>query len=207
MTITAPTVALNLHGVILPAQVVGTTPFKPKIPIVITNETSKLTGTFTVVLYINSSPLFNGSQSFLAMKTERFSLSPHRNKVVPFTFKALSLPEAPGVYYVLAQVTDPTETVDFGASTSTIQIVAANPALHVAPVSVKPLSINLNKSGIATVTVANSGNELLTGMLSISLGVSTDGSTALSGITLARLAQAHHPESRQGNHSLSCISR
>jgi hypothetical protein len=186
----APSTAVPVLGrVVLPASVIVGAAFRARVPVVVTNGGSSLTGKFTINLYADLNTAFDGNQVLLAVLHPRLTLK--GGKTHAFTFNLRSLPRtlAKGTYHLLVQVIDPTGASSLAATTQTIQLAAPTVILNVSPRAVLPSTIAVNKSGSIIVTITNTGNSVARGVLNLILSPSADGISPVPGITLAHLTQ------------------
>ena len=110
-----------------------------------------------------------------------------------------SLPKtlADGDYYLLADVIVPKGAVNVTATSGTVQVTPPFVSLGATIGAVTPMNIAVGKFGSVVVTVTNNGNVDAIGAINLTLGVSADGVSPRTGITLKQLKQRTRYQCRE----------
>jgi hypothetical protein len=137
-------------------------------------------GTTSVAIYASPDGLFTDA-TLIAQINPRLSIPAKRS--APVTVQLKQIPASlDGSFTILAQVTDPNGVVT-SVSSDTVVNIAPPIVTLAATVSAAPFTIAAGKTVTLTLDISNSGNIPSTGNATISLGLSSDGSTELPGST------------------------
>jgi hypothetical protein len=171
----------------VPASVISGGKINAKVPVRLANTGGKLTGIFSVDLFLNTGVTLDGNQVLVAHESKKLSLGPGKHAL--FTFNLKSLPAAPGAYHLLAEIVDSAGETGVAASTQTVQVAAPFVALAASAKPLSPATIRTGKSGSIAVTVTNYGNEDAGGIIDLTISASSDGVSPLPGPPIASLDQ------------------
>ena len=180
----------TLGQVVLPASVIAGAKTNARVSVVLTNRGAKLTGTYTINLFVNGATILDGNQIFVAKASKHFTFSTGKGQAFNFNLKVFPAGIVNGSYHLLAEVTDPSGASNVVASSQSINVAAPFVSLAAAPSAVKPPTISVGKSGAIAVTVTDNGNEDATGPIKIVLGLSSDGVSPLPGIMLGSVTKS-----------------
>lgn len=148
----------------------------------ITNSTTaRVTGTAHINVVLASDPTGAGGVT-VATLARRLRLNPGKSLSIPIVLKAIPT-NSIGTFYLVARVTDPNGATGTGASAGTVTITPASADLSGAFLKV-PNTVQSGRRGVIGLTVSNAGNITATGILSVHLFASADGSIGPNSIDL-----------------------
>ena len=71
------------------------------------SRAAKLTGTYTINLFVNGATILDGNQIFVAKASKHFTFSTGKGQAFNFNLKVFPAGIVNGIYHLLAEVTDP----------------------------------------------------------------------------------------------------
>ena len=169
----------------IPASVVSGAKLKSVLPIALTNTSAAVVkGTATVTIYASSNAFSVTGATVLATLTKNISLKSQKSLRLKMKVSSLPLSLPDGVYTILVQVTDPSGMTRLDAIGGMVKVAAAF-VLPVASLgSITPAAVAPGKHAAVTLSIANSGNTLASGAMTISLVLSLQGLSPVAGQTL-----------------------
>jgi hypothetical protein len=182
--ISPPSLVPALGTVKLPSSVVAGAKLNAKVPVIVTDQGSAYKGSVTTNIYADTGTSLDGNQVLITSLTKTVSLKAGKSQTFNFTIKSLPSTLPDGTYYLLAEVVDSTGATNVTATTQTVAVAAPFVQPSVSVGAVTPANIAINKSGSVQIVVTNYGNVAGSG-INVTLGLSTDGVTPVTGVTLA----------------------
>ena len=122
--------AQPLGKIVLPATAIAGARFISRLPLVLSNSGSTLSGKFTVHLYASTSATLDDNAVLLTTVKKNLRLPDERRATVNAVVNALPATLPSGAYYLLVEVIDPTGAMNVSASASTVQVAAPFLALR-----------------------------------------------------------------------------
>jgi uncharacterized delta-60 repeat protein len=183
--LTASSIVGKIGKATAPASTILGQKFASHLPITLTNTGQTLKGVFSEVLYLDTAPVgLSASPIQLETLPKNTTLKTRKSLAVSFSASAIPTSVAAGTYYLVAKIVDPLGDTDL--ITLPKPIVVETPVISpVASVGTfSPTTVVSGNSDTVTVTVANKGNVTATGSMVITLSPSSDGITAVPGVTL-----------------------
>ena len=144
-------------------------------------STSINKGADTISLFASSDGAVDSSSTAIATANRTLTLGAGKSTRLMLTAKTVSLPA--GTYTIFAQTRDSYGTVVTTASGPTINVVTPMVSLSASVGPVSPASTTAAKAISFTLTLQNGGNIDSTGVATIALGLSSDGSTVAVPLT------------------------
>ncbi len=173
----------------VPASVVGTIRHAGRVTVGVTSTAAAVsTAKDTLTLYATTTAAVDSASLVLATISKKLTFKPGKAVLFNLPVQTQNLPA--GTYTLLAQ------TVDAAGLLTT---AAAGPSLVVAPPvvtltatvsAVAPASTKAGRKATVVVTLVNSGNVDSTGSLTVSVGLSTDGTAT---VTVPLASASHKP--------------
>jgi len=174
----------NITRAVIPSANVAGQPLNARVPASFTNTGPALSGTYTIVLYADTSTGgLSGNQVALETVTRHTTLRTNRKLAVTLTAKTLPANLTPGTYYLLVEITDPLGNANIVNTSQTIAVSAPFVAFTASSAAVKPETVAVNRDGSTVITVTNNGNISSTGVMNIALDLSHDGVTPAANFT------------------------
>jgi hypothetical protein len=184
ISIGAPVIALSetVSKLILPAAVVAGAKTSTVADVKVTNSGNiASTGPTTIGIYASPDGL-QSDATLIADITREIVIQPNHSAVVPVPLKQFPA-GLDGAYTVLIQATDSIGDTSGYNTGSTVNISPATVSFTASTPIVTPSSITPGKSGTFTVTLENTGNIATSGAATITINLSTDGTSIQSQLT------------------------
>jgi hypothetical protein len=171
----------SISGEMLPAnQVVAGTKTLIKLPVTITNTGLAIAnGTFTLNVYLNTGTTLDGHELLAGSATKFLAINPTGSKPFKVTMRSLPATIPTGTYHIIIQSVDPNGSTAATFTAGTIQVAAPVISLSATTSAVSSSSLQVGQDASVLVTITNNGNVPATGLLTIVLGLSSDGVTQL----------------------------
>ena len=184
----APFIALSesFAKLTLPVAVVAGSPIKAAAVLKISNAGNiASTGPTTIGIYASPDGLI-ADATLIASVTRKLSIKANGSASVTIPIGAIPA-SLNGNYKIVAQVTDPEANVTTASSGKTVDIAQPFISLSATVSTPKPVSLLPGKTTSVELTVKNTGNIASNSSATISIGLTSDGTTELPGsATIAR---------------------
>ncbi len=172
-TALTPTVASST----LATAVISGTKAKPgKVVVTVTNSTTATeSGTAKVALYATTTGVIDADSTLVGSASKKLKLAAGKSATFAVPVASLQLPA--GTYTVLPQATDAAGVVTTGTAGPTVTVAAPFVDLSAVVGAVSPTALTPGKPLSVTVTLTNTGNTNVAGAGSVTLALSSDGTT------------------------------
>lgn len=194
-TITQPaTLVPTIASSKIPPAIVAGVASKGSIKLEITNDTgANIKGKGTVALYASTSGEIDGSAVLLTQVNKTLSVKTTKPGKASLSFKIAAGELAPGVYTLIARVTDPSGNINDSAAGGTVTVAA--PFIQLSETVTKnklPVSAasGLKAHGSVTLAIANAGNIVTPPSTTVALFATTSGSIDNSATQLVSLTKS-----------------
>ena len=125
----------------LPTDDIAGDSLNVKLPVVIANSGTDLTGIYTVNIFANTENSLDGNEVLVTTLEKSLTInSGKRTTIIP---KVSSLPSdlSAGAYYIIAEVIDPAGQISVVASSQTVAVQAPFLGLTISAAPVRPITL------------------------------------------------------------------
>ncbi len=181
----------------VPATVVGTIRHAGRVTVSVTSTAAAVsTAKDTLTLYATTTGAVDSASLVLATISRKLTFKPGKAVLFNLPVQTQNLPA--GTYTLLARTTDATGLLTTAAAGPTLVVAPPVVTLAATVSAVRPASPKPGKKATVVVTLTNSGNVDSAAPLTVSLGLSTDGTTTVtvpltSAAHQTRVAATHRP--------------
>ncbi len=173
-----PALSSNVSRTVLPATLVAGAKHKIAVPVTVANTGSEIEkGTIKINLYASTGTTLDSMAVLLSSTSYRVSIKAGRSGTLTVHLTGLTI--AAGTYHLLAQVVDAAGFAQTATTAGTVTVAAP----FVSPVvtfAKTPKSVIAGKktSAATLLRIANGGNVAITGKVTLTLYLSSDGTLA-----------------------------
>jgi uncharacterized repeat protein (TIGR03803 family) len=173
----------------VPTALVAGTKVKGTVTVTIANSSGIAMAKATpevVSLYATTTGVIDGSSTLLGSARRSLKLAAGKSATLGVAVKPSALPA--GTYTILAQMTDATGAVQAtAASGASLQVATAFISLSATLPSATPLAVTAGKTALSlTLALTNAGNVNSSGMATLAVYLSADGTTPTFHVTTVR---------------------
>jgi hypothetical protein len=164
-------------------------PIRGSLKVKLTNTLGATERGYSLNVYVSDGGTLDSSAVLLSSIRKASAVRAGKSTTVLVPIRKLPLSLANGAYFLFAQTVDAAGNNPSAVTASTFALADPFVSLSASVSAVKPVLIPQKKTGSLIVTLTNNGNVNATGSLVLTLSPSSDGVSAIAGITLTTLTR------------------